>query len=78
MSIDYIRRNYRAAAAAKIGGRVEYRGGPAPVLGTIVGTRDARLRIRLDSEKRIGTYHPTWMLRYLDDQASAPQAQGEK
>lgn len=52
---------------AKRGGRVRYLGGDAPKLGTIVGARGGYLRIRLDGEDYIGTYHPTWELEFLDD-----------
>jgi hypothetical protein len=70
MSMAYIRRYYDGPA--KRGGRVEYTDGP-PRLGTITGSRDARLLIRLDTEKRSYPFHPTWELRYLD----APAPKGE-
>ncbi len=58
----YIRSYY--GVPAKKGQRVYYR--HANKYGTIVGTSNAHLRIRLDGEKHIGTYHPTWELDYLD------------
>jgi len=64
MSLEYIRKAYNVPA--KRGGRVEYTGDGSPKLGTISGARGAHVRIRLDGEKRLGLYHPTWGLRYLD------------
>jgi hypothetical protein len=49
----------------KIRGRVRYTGEKTPRLGTVVGTRGGYLRIRLDGDKRPGTYHPTWELEFL-------------
>lgn len=51
----------------KIGGRVRYTGGKSPRLGTVVGTHCGQLRIKLDGDKRPGTYHPTWELEFLPD-----------
>ena len=70
MSMDYIRNSY--GVPAKRGGRIEYKHPNPPRMGTIVGTRGARLRIRLDGDKHAGSYHPTWELRYLD--AAPPQS----
>lgn len=68
--MDYIRTTYRVPA--KRGGRVEYTHPVPPRTGTIVGSRGARLRIRLDGDTNAGNYHPTWQLCYL---AAAPAAQ---
>ena len=57
--MDYIRNYYKVPA--KKGGRVEYEGKP----GTIVGSRNAYLLIRLDGEKEVGSYHPTYNITYL-------------
>ena len=65
MSLEYIRDTYRVPA--RLQGRVEYTGGQAPRLGTIVGVDGAHLCIMLDGEKRARRYHPTWELRYLPD-----------
>ena len=46
MSMDYSRTAYKVPAQR--GGRVEYTHPVPPRMGTIVGTRGARLRIRLD------------------------------
>lgn len=59
-SLDYIRNRYHVPA--KRGGKVRYRGKS----GTIVGAHRGYLRIRLDGEKSIGNYHPTYELEYLD------------
>jgi hypothetical protein len=64
MSMQYIRDYY--GVPAKRGGRVIYTGGRFPLTGTIVGSRNAHLRIRLDGEKRISDFHPTWELKYID------------
>lgn len=60
MSIAYIRKRY--GVPAKRGGRVLFDGKP----GVITGTSAARLRIRLDGEKRSEIYHPTWLIAYTD------------
>jgi len=52
---------------AKVGGRVRYTGSEPPILGTVVGTHGGYLRIKLDGDKRPGTYHPTWELEFLPD-----------
>ena len=56
---ENIRKVYNVPA--KIGTRIEYRSKP----GVIVGTTGAYLRIRLDGETEIKTYHPTWEIEYL-------------
>lgn len=66
MSLDYIREHY--GVPARIGGRVEYSGGKAPVTGEITGARSAHLLIRLAGQRHSSPYHPTWKLRYLDEE----------
>jgi hypothetical protein len=63
VSADYIREHYRVPAG--LDGRIRYTGGKTPQHGTIVGFYDAHLRIRLDGERSIGHYHPTWEIKYL-------------
>lgn len=64
MSMEYIRKTY--GVPAKRGGRVEFESGANNMLlGTITGSRGARLRIRLDGHKHAFNYHPTWNLTYL-------------
>lgn len=60
MSMDYIRNRY--GVPAKRGARVVADGKP----GTIVAARGGHLRIRLDGEKRTGSWHPTWNMDYGD------------
>ena len=60
---QYIRERYQVPA--RRGVRVIYRGGQVPQEGTIVGFRDGHLRIRLDGEREIRSYHPTWRIEYL-------------
>jgi len=59
----YIRDYYKVPAWR--GRRVIYSGGQIPQPGTITGFRDAHLRIRLDGEHQIRSYHPTWRIEYL-------------
>jgi hypothetical protein len=59
------------------GTRITYRGGQVPQEGTIVGfsQENAHLRIRLDGEREIRSYHPTWMIDYHGrDSADRPPA----
>ena len=63
MSMDYIRDAY--GVPAKLGGRVIYEGAGPHQCGTITGTRNAHLLIRLDGESQARPYHPTWKLQYL-------------
>ena len=67
-ALAYIREAYDVPA--RKGGRVEYTGGKAPALGTIIGAEGAHLRIRLDGQKHSLPYHPTWKLKYLPEPVS--------
>lgn len=63
--MQYIREAY--GVPAKRGGRVEYSGaGRKGLLGTITGSKGARLLIRLDGNKHSHIFHPTWEMRYLE------------
>jgi hypothetical protein len=64
VSMAYIRRHY--GVPAKRGARIEYAAFEQPKPGTIVGSKGAHLRIRLDGQKRIRTYHPTFLIKYLE------------
>ena len=64
MSMAYIRRTY--GVPAKRGARIEYAAHEPPKPGTIVGSKGAHLRIRLDGQKQIKTYHPTFLINYLE------------
>lgn len=68
MSIQYIRDTY--GVPAKLGSRVEYTGTGAPIQGTITGTRNAHIRVRMDGDIVSASYHPTWNMRYLDARAA--------
>ncbi len=64
--MDYIRKYY--GVPAKRGGRIKFTGwsGERAKHGTIIGSKDARLRVRFDDEpKRIALLHPTWEVEYL-------------
>ncbi|MEN6534115.1 MAG: hypothetical protein ABFD89_10665 [Bryobacteraceae bacterium] len=63
MSMDYIRDTY--GVPAKRGARIEYTGGEVPRLGTIIGTRNAHIKVRFDDSPIHGNLHPTWKVRYL-------------
>jgi hypothetical protein len=71
-SFDWIRSHY--GVPAKRGGRVEYtpcegsKDLPGKI-GTITGTSGPHLLIRLDGEKHSRPYHPTWQLRYFDQES---------
>jgi hypothetical protein len=58
MTAEYVRGYYRVPA--KRGMRIVADGKP----GTIVGFDGAHLRVRLDGEKHIGNWHPTWRIEY--------------
>ena len=59
MSLNYIREFYNVPA--KRGMSVLVQGKK----GIIVGARHQYLRIRIEGEKKIGSYHPTWEIEYL-------------
>ena len=65
MTMKYIRKTYKVPA--KRGARVRFMGNTNGKLqgGVIVGSKGPYLRIRLDGEKKIYSYHPTWELEYL-------------
>ncbi len=62
----WIRQRYKVPA--KRGGRVKYR--ETGQLGTITSASPSApyIRIRLDGEKHSSVYHPTWQLKYLEDE----------
>lgn len=68
MSMDYIRRAY--GVPAKRGARISFVRGQQQVFGTIVGARNARLRVRMDGERTVCSLHPTWRVGY-HEQSSA-------
>ena len=60
--MNYIRNYY--GVPAKRGARIYYT--HAKKYGTIVGSKGAYLRIRMDGEGGAGgLYHPTWCIQYL-------------
>ena len=65
MSLDYIRKTY--SVPARRGGRVEYTGEGRSEFGTIASASGGHLNIRLDGVKHTLPFHPTWELKYLDD-----------
>jgi len=65
MSMKYIRDTYKVPA--KRGARVRYTPANKRVgfEGVIVGSSGRLLRIRLDGEEQVKSYHPTWRMEYL-------------
>lgn len=63
MSMRFIRDRY--SVPAKRGARVLYTGEKVPQFGTIVAAKGSYIRIRMDGEKYVGSYHPTWEMRYI-------------
>ena len=59
-NMDYIRKKYKVPA--KRGMKVIAQGHN----GTIVGARNGYLRIRIEGEKNILSFHPTWEMEYLE------------
>jgi hypothetical protein len=66
MSMEFIRAYYNVPA--KRGARVEYTGGITPKTGVITSARDSKINILMDGLKYTRPYHPTWEIRYLDQQ----------
>jgi hypothetical protein len=66
MTMQRIRDIYRVPA--KRGGRVCYRNYGHPIEGTITGSDQTRMwiRVRLDGFAMPMLFHPTWELEYLD------------
>ena len=69
MSLSYIRSYYNVPAYE--GHRVEYTGGSKTELGTIVGAVGAHLLVRRDGCEESSPFHPTWKIRYLEDEMTA-------
>lgn len=63
MTMKYIRDYY--GVPAKRGMRVAYTDSLRRVVGTITGSRNGYLRIRIDGNKRVEFYHPTFGIEYL-------------
>lgn len=63
MSMDYIRKTY--GVPARRGGRVAYTRWGRRTEGTITGSRDGWLRIRLDGSTSTQLHHPTQHIEYL-------------
>lgn len=61
---------YYYGVPAKVGGRIRYTGNQAgdPMDGTITGTEQARLMVRLDGHATSVPMHPTWKLEYLQEE----------
>ena len=66
MSMEYIRKTY--GVPAKRGGRVEYNANGGKIGGTIRSARGPYIYVQLDGDSFTIPLHPTWQLRYLDEQ----------
>lgn len=60
-SLDYVRAMY--GVPARRGGRVVADGQP----GTIARADGASLLIRIDGEKHLSRWHPTWRMQYPEE-----------
>ena len=58
--MEYIRKYYNVPA--KRGARVLF---GASSYGTIVGSKGSYIRVRMDGEKKIKSYHPVYLMTYL-------------
>ena len=65
MTFEYINRTYNLNF--KNGSRVVYTGDSVPEYGTVVGTHDAYLEIKIDGDAEAECYHPTWKLQRQDE-----------
>jgi hypothetical protein len=65
VSMEYIRRTY--GVPAQRGARVHWAWPLAGLSGdgTIIGSRGAHLRLRLDGWRQTVIAHPTWLLTYI-------------
>jgi hypothetical protein len=64
VSMKYVRATYQVPA--KRGARVRYEWPDGvPREGTIVGSKDQYIKVRLDGDEHWGLYHPTWKMTYL-------------
>lgn len=61
--MEWIRRTY--GVPAFVGAEVICQDGGKKRKGTIVGTRDCRLLVRLDGEAKTRSYHPTRNIEYI-------------
>ena len=59
-NMEYIRKKYKVPA--KYGMKVIAQGRN----GIIVGAKNGYLRIRIEGEKNILSFHPTWEMKYLE------------
>lgn len=66
MSLEYIRKFYGVPATR--GAKVRYKSSQFGFKeGTIVGSRDAYVLVRLDGHKKSRSFHPTWNIEYLGE-----------
>lgn len=71
-SLNYVRSRY--GVPAKRGMRVTCDG----LEGIIVGGQGNYLRVRIDGEKHLSTWHPTWRVTYHAAEASVLPAEGSE
>lgn len=78
-NLQYIRNYY--GVPARRGARIRFLwpDPEQPRTGTVIGARDALLRVRMDGERRTRLLHPTWRIEWLEfPRASDAPAADEK
>lgn len=65
MSMKYIRETY--GVPARRGAWVKFTGNPhkCPSFGTVTGSRNQYINVRMDGDIKSGKYHPEWRIEYL-------------
>ena len=63
MSMEYIRNFY--GVPAKRGGRISFTNAKKAAQGTIIGSRGAYIRVRMDGSGMVHSLHPEWHIVYL-------------
>lgn len=71
MSMDYVRRHY--GVPVKRGGRVRLGAGFGPDAGRegTITSASYHVFVRLDGERHVRRFHPTWELDYIDTTEAA-------
>lgn len=64
MTMADIRRFF--GVPARYGARIEYLAFEPPRKGTVVGRTGSRLLIKLDGQRMVRDYHPTFLIKYLE------------
>lgn len=65
MTMEYIRKTYEVPAKRGVQVLVDWYPPEPARVGTVTGSKGARLRVRLDGDTRSRIAHPTWQITYL-------------